>query len=669
MKTPLTCHLYTREPRLGARIAGFLDGLARVQTHPALESLAAAMDAGPGLALIDLRDRASVTFFEQANSTWPNSILVALGDPRSDPAIAVDGFAHAIVEIAADHRTLRGLIRRAIETLSLKAENASLRSDILRARGNPPSKEQRAFTSLLFGAAQRSGQKTDTVDGFLDDVVKHLVDAGAVSRAGVFSSGRNSSRYRLRAACRAMSATRHCEYAPQDAIIRWMTINAHMFSLNNLDQLDDPSERNLLRGALASWGAEAAVPLHSHERLLGWLFIGRRTTGEAFTASDLGDLVTFAAQVASGLERALLHEEILVRQILMDTLLRSLPTGIVAAGTDGLVHYFNSAASKLLDLPKEPQMACPVSQFGSKIADLIHRALRDGIPAAADHGDASAGRAFRVRAFPLLSDGTPLGAVALIEDVTAERIADERDRETERAQVWSDLANGLSQEIRNSLVAFSVYTQLLPERSREDEFLAEFTRVVPREVDRLTRMVEKISSFANLAFEQRESVSAHDIVSGAVELARRATDGSPTRVTLDVAEDAQPLACNRGAMIDCLGHAVINAIEACEGMSLAEVKVVARPTTVAGRATALTFIVSDSGPGIPDDIANRIFSPFCTTKGRGLGLGLPVIRRTVADHGGAVDIQTGAGGTTVRITIPHPTHQEIRHDKKEHSRS
>jgi len=62
--------------------------------------------------------------------------------------------------------------------------------------------------------------------------------------------------------------------------------------------------------------------------------------------------------------------------------------------------------------------------------------------------------------------------------------------------------------------------------------------------------------------------------------------------------------------------------------------------------------VQDNGHGIAPEMRGKVFSPFCTTKARGMGLGLPIVKRTVFDHNGRVDIDTSASGTAVSIALP-----------------
>ena len=63
--------------------------------------------------------------------------------------------------------------------------------------------------------------------------------------------------------------------------------------------------------------------------------------------------------------------------------------------------------------------------------------------------------------------------------------------------------------------------------------------------------------------------------------------------------------------------------------------------------------MTDDGPGVPEDVRDRIFSPFFTTKPRGSGLGLSIVRKIVDAHDGRIDLQVGSmGGTRFRVTLP-----------------
>ena len=105
------------------------------------------------------------------------------------------------------------------------------------------------------------------------------------------------------------------------------------------------------------------------------------------------------------------------------------------------------------------------------------------------------------------------------------------------------------------------------------------------------------------------------------------------------------------ALAGAVAHILVNAYEAVCSRSSRRVSLHVRCTGV-NSTRSLVFAVSDNGPGIPDEVRSKLFSPFCTTKPRGLGLGLPLARRAAVDHGGRMDVDSTPQGTTVTLTLP-----------------
>jgi nitrogen-specific signal transduction histidine kinase len=93
--------------------------------------------------------------------------------------------------------------------------------------------------------------------------------------------------------------------------------------------------------------------------------------------------------------------------------------------------------------------------------------------------------------------GEQLGAVVMIQDLTSIRHLQEKQAQVERTAFWTDLAAGLSHEIRNPLVTISTFAQLLPERYQDEEFRDEFSTLVTREVGRLDGIINQINDFAH----------------------------------------------------------------------------------------------------------------------------------------------------------------------------
>ena len=84
----------------------------------------------------------------------------------------------------------------------------------------------------------------------------------------------------------------------------------------------------------------------------------------------------------------------------------------------------------------------------------------------------------------------------------------------------------------------------------------------------------------------------------------------------------------------------------------ARITLAAKPVREGSRTSGVVVTVKDNGKGIAADLKDKIFSPFCTTKARGMGLGLPIVKRTVFDHNGRVDIDSNPHGTSVSVLLP-----------------
>src|SRR5437762_759279 len=188
------------------------------------------------------------------------------------------------------------------------------------------------------------------MDTLVAAVVEALADAAGVSRVGLFSRTRKGDLYRLRAGLHCLPETEELEFGERDPLVRWFELNAHLISRVNLLRTQDQRHRNLMKRALDMFGAEAIVPLYARGSIIGWVFFGHRVTGQLFDDRDLEGLTMLAEHVSTILENALLYEEATVQKTLAETLLKSIPPGIVAVDVDATVRWFNPPAEKILEI-------------------------------------------------------------------------------------------------------------------------------------------------------------------------------------------------------------------------------------------------------------------------------------------------------------------------------
>ena len=430
MISPAACILYTQDHDLVRRTKAFLRSLTNVRHVDDSERLAPVLrQNSPALLLLDLRGKESRDLLEQVQAQWTEVLIVALGTMRSEPLREAEHAGiYAAEDLNLDRRHFQALVGRAFDYLRLLEENRSLREESAQSpalstnRGIELTGEGpgASFPVLRF---PRVFRRFENMDALMNSIAERLADAAMVTRVGIFSRDPQGDRYRLRAGLRCLPETGEIEYRARDPLVRWFELHAHLICRTNLSQIKDPSERQLLRRALDTFGAEVIVPLHADGRIIGWVFFGHRLTGQPFDHPSLEGLMILADHVSTVLENALLNEEATRQKTLAETLLTAIPAGIVATDEDAVIRWFNPTGEAILGLEAANVLNKPVQCAGSRIASLLREALESNNHLPPQHWiDPKTRRSFSVQTRRLLHQRKPLGAVAVIQDRTPEEV-------------------------------------------------------------------------------------------------------------------------------------------------------------------------------------------------------------------------------------------------------
>ncbi|MGH7935751.1 MAG: histidine kinase dimerization/phospho-acceptor domain-containing protein, partial [Chthoniobacterales bacterium] len=352
-------------------------------------------------------------------------------------------------------------------------------------------------------------------------VVEGLADAATVSRVGLFSRVRQSERYRLRAGLHCLPETSELEYRERDPLVRWLELHAHLISRAHLPQVTNLDERQLLRRALDGFGAEVIVPLHAEGRISGWLFFGYRLTGQPFDYSSLEGLMLLADHVSTVLTNARLQEEVVLQKTLAETLLETIPPGIVAVDEEAIIRWFNPTAEAVLGVTAADVLGQPIERAGSRLGGALREALETESSLSPERWiDPRTRRTLSVQTRRLRHERDSLGAVAVIQDLTPEEDLRHKQELADRATFWADLAASMSHEVRNPLVAIKTFAQLLPERFDDPDFRRDFNEIVVQEIERLDRSITQINNFAHPPELNFRAIDLHAPVKKAVEMVR-----------------------------------------------------------------------------------------------------------------------------------------------------
>jgi len=359
-------------------------------------------------------------------------------------------------------------------------------------------------------------------------------------------------------------------------------------------------------------------------------------------------------------------------QTLHQRTVESLMSGLLTTDPEGRITSFNREAERITGLSRSevrgrdmdaalPGVRALIEVTGSGRSDLRSRSRMRYVDRRGDERHLGVG-AYSLRG----DDDEPGGLVVIFQDLT-DVVQMERDlRRSERLAAVGELSASIAHEIRNPLAAISGSVQVL-ERTLHDlgEEPARLMSIVLREIERLDRLITDFLNFARPRPLRTERVSLALVVAETLDAFERALpDGVVLERHLerDLHVQADP-----AQLRQALWNLVINACQAMpEGgrlgvgvravqESLAQGGGTAYRITVAEEKPAVAEIaVMDQGAGIADDVLEHVFDPFFTTKRDGSGLGLAVVHRVVAEHGGCVRLERGRApwSTVVRILLP-----------------
>ncbi len=655
------CIVYTQDVDLARRIKAYTRSLAENRHVSDADRLNAVLQqATPALLFVDLRARESRELIAQVQTEWPDVLVIALGLTRSEPMRdAEEAGIYGAEDLQIERRRLQALVERALDHMRILQENRDLREEssppwrVESRQPNELAQDRHVPSSFPLMRFPKMFRRFDNIDALLATIVESIADATGVTRVGLFSKMRQGERYQLRAGLRCLPETDQLEFGERDSLVRWFERHGHLISRATVADAER-NERTIPRRALETFGAEAIVPLYAQSRFIGWIFFGHRLTGRRFDDVDLTHFMALAEHVSTVLENALLQEETTLQKTLAETLLKSIPPGIVAIDEGGIIRWFNPMAEQLLGVPAAKALNKPAEAAGHEIANALREALEADRAGSTRHWvEKKTKRSLAAETRRLLDRQTPLGAVAVIHDLSAEEQMRQKQEVVDRAAFWADLAESMSHEIRNPLVAIKTFAQLLPERFEDADFRKEFNQIVVQEIDRLDNIIKQIHEFAHPPQLELKSIDVRAPMEKAVDIARsRFGLNGGVALQTQLPDDLPSVLGDEDALAEAFAHLLANAAEAVSKQSKPRITLSARPLHEGKRDAAVVVTVRDNGKGIAPELRDKIFSPFATTKARGMGLGLSIVKRTVFDHKGRVDVDSGPQGTQVSVMLP-----------------
>ncbi|HUR32973.1 MAG TPA: ATP-binding protein [Vicinamibacterales bacterium] len=339
------------------------------------------------------------------------------------------------------------------------------------------------------------------------------------------------------------------------------------------------------------------------------------------------------------------------RRRYVETILERITTGVISINAAGVVTTINSAAARLLGVPRtivgQPAAIAFNRPDLEALAPLLAAVPGKAAPVEREVTISREGHEahMTVAATPLLGDGsTREGQILVFDDVTplirAQKVA-----------AWREVARRLAHEIKNPLTPIQLSAERLRRHfadapSGARALVEECTGTIVGEVESLKGLVDEFSQFARMPAPRAAPTDVHALITSALSL----YDGIFTDVEFvtQFGADLPLVRIDPEQIRRVIINVVDNAIEAMDRQGRIVIE-----TGHDEPNHVVKVVIADNGPGIPADEREKLFLPYYSTKRRGSGLGLAIVRRIIAEHGGSIEASDNEpSGTRFTIELP-----------------
>jgi len=394
---------------------------------------------------------------------------------------------------------------------------------------------------------------------------------------------------------------------------------------------------------------------------------------EVHAADEIGDLVRSFNQMAEELETSRYQIDASSRELSIanttleqrrrhiETILESIPTGVLSLDAHSRITHVNHALLRMFD----PAGRVEIEDLGmidrqlnavfppdvvEDLGVLLRRADRMGITTS--QMEITLPRTQLNAALTVATlqhEGARLGYVLIFEDLSDLLKA-------QKQAAWREVARRVAHEIKNPLTPIALSAERirrhLERGTRPDaaslEVIRHCAETIASSVDTVRTLVDEFSTLARFPASQPHAASINAIVEGALSMFDGRLDG--ISLHKDLAPDLPKVMADAGAIKRALANLVDNAAEAMQGALVREVRVT---TSLVTSRDAVEITVSDTGHGVTQELKEKLFLPYFSTKKRGTGLGLAIVSRIVEDHQGSIRVEENQPvGTRFIVELP-----------------
>jgi len=408
----------------------------------------------------------------------------------------------------------------------------------------------------------------------------------------------------------------------------------------------------------------AAVPLRSHGTVIGTLVIAdpRET---AFAPEDIRLLSTLATHAAVVIANARFFQMVRRAKEQWETAFDALSEGIAVVDDEGRVRRANRALADLLGapLPNVVGLHLGAALLGKSHAllEVLDAARRGDRPAPLIARSEQLRRTVRVNAALISGATAEQSVVVLIEDVTEQQALETQLVQSEKLAAVGQLVSGVAHELNNPLTSIAGLSEFLLEQKELGKKDRGHLQVIQEQAERAGRIVRNLLTFARKGSAERIPVDLNDVIRRTLALTAYELKLKDVTVERELSGALPEVFGDRHGLQQVVLNLVTNAAHAVADNPRERPREITVSTWFDGK---VHLRVADTGPGISDEVAQSIFTPFFTTKepGKGTGLGLSITYSIVESHGGQISLEPRGprGGAAFRVDLPPAPADAVR---------
>jgi len=345
----------------------------------------------------------------------------------------------------------------------------------------------------------------------------------------------------------------------------------------------------------------------------------------------------------------------------LETVFNAIQEGIIVTDSSGKITYVNEGACELFGLDAEDSIG---KQLDERVRGLDwHSLTRSGGPVTRDLEIFYPSNRFinfyivpliiEHRAEDVQADGAghQVGYAIILRDITESRRTAEKTIESERLNALTLLAAGVAHEIGNPLNSLNIHLQLMERAARkldgkERDELEQSIKVARDEIGRLDSIVTQFLRAIRPSKPQLQPANINAIVAETLHFFAPEIEARDIVVESEPRSDLPLVQIDRDQMKQAFYNIIKNSFEAMKRRGILRIR-----TDMDDSHVRVSF--TDNGGGMSAEALSRVFEPYYTTKSRGSGLGLLIVRRIVREHGGELAIESAEGkGLTLTIRLP-----------------